>query len=498
MADVEIKRYCGNAKPFVYAVVHGSDKVMAREVLQNLCARKYSVWYEELAHAGFDRRSKKRMEKAALVMLFMSPAASADDEINKAISYAVLKSIPILTVYLEPTELTPAQKLQLNTYQGLMKYSFESGHDFYEKLYGSSVMNLTSVTPAQKKSARRQSAVSWAAAITTVFAVVCIVFLSSVGGAVKKGSLMDDFGYAGALSDINSIYIYATKTMDADQGASRPLTKDGADYLQIVRTGEALARGDIMDIGDFAQLKNLKTLVFTGNALKDISPLYKLNHLEYLDISCNPVADLKGIGKATSLTTLCIAYTKVLDVSPLLDCRSLKSVNISCDMEAEFAGLNADFDIVITDHLWNDWHETVKATHKQEGRWQRSCVICGKMEADVVPMTGMDDLGIENLTPHIFGGAEEKGKIGNDIPYGIYILGVSTEYTYVFKKNGTIINCSGREYLDGDDDDDELPNKTHIWPDPLQMGDYDPDATYTLEVTDKGRSYTYTIRHKYD
>jgi hypothetical protein len=490
---MKIKRYCGDTKPFVYAVFHGADNAKAQEVLENLCAKGYLVWYED----SFGRRSKKRMEKATLVMLFMSRAASADDSVNAAISFAAMKNIPILTIYLAQTELTPAQKLQLNTYQGLMKYSFESEEFFYEKLYGSSAMQWTSVTPAQKKNVRRKNSISLAVAAAAVFVIVFIVLLSSVGGSVKEGSLMYDFGYTGALSDITDIYIYAIKTMDTNQGASRPLMKDGTDYLQIIETGETLIMGKIENISDFAQLKKLKTLVFTGNTLIDISPLYELNHLEYIDVSCNPVANLDGIGKITSLNTLNIAYTDISDISPLIDCPSLKLVNVSCDMERLFAGVDANFEIDVSDHSWSDWYVTVEPTYTEKGQQQRSCVTCGKTEDETLPVVDLANLGIENLEPHIFGGVEEWGEIVADHNfYGIYIKGVNTEYNYVFRKNGTIISCSGREYLD--DDDDGLLNKTHIFPDMLQMQDYDPDATYTLEVADNGKSYTYSIRHKFD
>ncbi|MDD4493759.1 MAG: hypothetical protein PHV32_05345 [Eubacteriales bacterium] len=530
---MEIKRYCGNAKPFVYALFHESDMAKANEVLVNLCKEKYLVWFENV----FDEKSQKRMEKASIVMLFMSPAASSEDRVNEAISFAVMKNIPIITVYLIPTEMTPSQKLQLNTYQGLMKYSFEGEELFYEKLYKSSAMQFSTITTAQKKSARRKSTVSWVVAAAVVFVIAFIVLLSSVGGLVEAGTLMANCGYTGALSDITDIYIYATKTMDANHGASHPLTEDDTDYIQINDTGEKLVKGEVEDISDFSQLKRLKNLVFTGNALNDISPLYKLRHLEILDISCNPIKNLDGIDNAEALKTLNIAYTDVIDLTPLMNCPSLESVYVSCNMKAIIKNMDVSFKVVFADHTWSEWNTIMEATYKQEGQLQRSCLTCGKIEiktspviehehtwsdwdvlvestytqegqtqrscltcgeteTGVIPITDLANPGIDKLTPHIFGGKEEWGDTAADYLYGIYIFGVNTEYTYVFKKNGVVVDCSGREYVD--DDGDGLTNKTHIMPDPLQMGSYDPTATYTLEVYGDVESYIYTIRHKFD
>lgn len=490
---MEIKKYCGNAKPFAYAVYHASDRANVEAVLKNLGTKQYPVWYESI----FGRHAQKHMEKAILIILFMTPSASVDETVNAAVNFAVTKNLPIITVYLAPTVLTPAQKLELNTYQGLKKYDYENEEDFYNELYNAAVMQWTSVTPAQKRDAKQKSVLSWVAAVAVVAVILFIVLLSSVGGTVKPGTLIDDLGYTGSLSGIKEVYIYATKTMDGNKGACRPRIEDGADYLEIIETGDVLDKGDVKDIGDFAQLKNLTVLVFTGNAIGDLSPLSDLDALQYLDVSCNPVANLDGIDKMRSLKTLNIAYTDVKDISPLLNCSTLETVYVSCNMESLFAGVEEGFEIIAADHNWGEWFIAAEASYTEAGRSQRVCDTCDKSETKTIPVIDLANLGIMNLYPHIFGGVEEWGEdVLDSNYYGIYIRGVNTEYTYVFKKNGTILNCSGREYLDGDGDG--LADKTHIWPDALQMGDYDPDATYTLEISDNGASNVYTIWHKYD
>lgn len=532
---MDLKRYSGNNKPFVYAVFSESDKAPAQEVLGKLCAEKCSVWYED----GFGKKARKRMEKSGTVLLFMTPAASADNKVNEQINYAVMKGLPVITVYLSPTELAPSQKLQLNTYQGLMMYSFGSEEQFYEKLLNSPALQLTSVTEAQKKAARSKSLLSWAAAVAAVLVIVFIVLLSSVGGSVEAGSLMSNFGYTGALSDISEIYIYATKTMDANLGASHPYTENGSDYIQLDETGERLIRGELEDISDFSQLKKLRALVFAGNSLKDISPLYSCTELELLDISCNPVNSLDGIGKAQALKSLRISHTEIEDIAPLSQCPSLERVYASCDMQELFEGADISFEVVFADHTWSGWRVTSEATYAQEGRqehlchfcgkketatvpviahehdWEdwyesfkptyasdgehrRSCKLCGETEIQTIPKLDLEHPDIDKLHPHIFGGKEEWGEDALEDLYGVYIWGVSSEYSYIFKKNGVVIDYTGPEFIDEENNPEVILEKTHLTPDRAQMGVYDPNAVYTLEVYGNGKSYIYTIKHKFD
>lgn len=565
---MEIIRYSGNAKPFLYAVFAESDKQEAESVLKNLLENKYSLWYEK----AFGRHAKKRMEKSTVVILFMSPAASMDQWVNDAIHFAVLKNLPIITIYLSPTGLTAAQKLQLNTYQGLMKYSHENEADFYSKLYSTSAMQWTSISPAQKKQAGRNGVMSWAMAALVIAIILFTILISSVGGSVRRGSTLDSLGYGGSLSEIEEVYVYATQKMEENKGASKLLKEGESDYLKIIETGDMLFLGNIKDISDFSQLKSLKEMVFTGNVVSDISPLYKLDLLQYLDVSCNPVSDLKGIEKLPSLKTLNISYTSIADISPLLSCGALETVYVSCNMDDLFKDRQPGFQVKVSEHDWSDWKATVERTAGEEGfqqricetckevetkpiansnvssganpgpgptpsptpssvqtpgptaetpgsraahqhnwsEWdviveptpmkegsqERFCSICGEMETVVIPADDVYHISIDKLRPHIFGGVEEQiNGAGGSPSYGIYIYGATKDYTYIFRKNGTVIDCYGREYLD--DDGDGLPNKTHIWPDPLQMSSYDRAASYTLEVSGNEQSYTYGIKHKF-
>ena len=65
---MEHKPYCGNGKPFIYALFAPEDQAGAGAVLSAMQERGFEVWSSA-------RLEKWRMKKSALVLLFLSPAA---------------------------------------------------------------------------------------------------------------------------------------------------------------------------------------------------------------------------------------------------------------------------------------------------------------------------------------------------------------------------------------------------------------------------------------
>ena len=96
---MEFKPYSGNGKPFVYAMFAEEDREGAEAVLATLQGKGYEIW----PSTRFD---KKRIDKAALALFFLTPAAAANDAVNRAISYTAQSDHPLLAVHLAPTALT--------------------------------------------------------------------------------------------------------------------------------------------------------------------------------------------------------------------------------------------------------------------------------------------------------------------------------------------------------------------------------------------------------
>jgi len=449
------KAYAGNGRPFVYALYAPEDQEGAEAVFNALREKGYDTW----PSVRFDRR---RMKKAALVLFVLSKAALESDTMNRAIDHAVQTDQPMLAVYLEQAELTPAQKLLLNTQQGILRYDCENDADFQEKLFGCSLLQNLTVTRAQKRAALLTT---WGIAAGVLAAAALTVILAlGLNASVPEDSLVAEFGYTGRIRDITEVWIYGGRTMDAcaekvfaalkysgDISTENALYYDNGEHTMLFGTTD--------DISDFSQLRYLEQLALAGNEITDLSPLFQLKNLYYLDVSVNPIQSIEGIGAMEALRTIYLGFTYVTDFSPLLDCPEIEQVYVDLTQQdaAQDALSAAGIDVTV-----------------------------------VGPAEELD-----KLKCHIFSGPFE----GNtNSPYGIWYMTTSrtlyTDYTYSVTKNGEPVTISEIDLED--DNGDGEPDKTHLMLDQATMGDYDTDAVYVLEVSYGGQTARYQVWHKHD
>jgi len=447
--NVKEKSYAGNGRPFVYAQFVQEDRASASEVLAAMREHGFELWPSE-------SDDKRRMKKSALALFFLSPTAAKSEALNSAIARAVQTNHPMLVVYLAPTELTPAQRLLLNTQQAVERNNSGSDEAFFEKLFGSGVLQNLQVTSAQKRAARLTT---WGIAVGVLAAAALTVVLAlGVRTEVPENSLLAELGFSGSMSDITNIYVYgdAITQVRNDQviisviyDSEHDTTRKSVVYNNL--SNEA-AYGTIVDISDFVQLKNLKELSIAGNHVEDISALYRLNKLEYLDLSGNPVSDISGIGKMSQLKTLCIGGTLITDISALDGCKRLEQLYVDPDQYRLFEAEENMHSFTIT------------------------------------PVGPLQELA--NLSCDIFGGPDE------GCLFGIWIRPVSgnvyEDYSYELLKNGRTIPITGRSY------DDDIMDKVHLLVNEAVMDRYDPNATYTLIVTYESYSATYQIWYYLD
>ena len=443
------KPYSGNGKPFIYAMYAPEDREAAEVVLSAMQEKGYELWPSE-------RFDKRRFGKAALVLFFLSPAAVVNEAMNRAIHDAVQQDYAMLAIHLCPTELTPAQRLLLNTQQGIMRHECASEEAFYDKLFGSSLMRDLQVTSAQKRAA---SLTTWGISAGVLLAVVAAIMLALGAGAqVPKDSLLAYLGYQGRIADIKNIHVYGynLEQVRAEKvicsTLSNRVTNEVSKTVYYNDFQMESSFGEITDISDFSQLKNLKELSFVGNQITDISPLYSLQNLEYLDLSGNPIQNINGIGALKHLTTLCIGGTEIMDLLPLNGCKSLKHVYVDARQYHIFA--------------------------KQEHDQSYTLISIGPQEE------------LETLTCQIFGGPEEHCLFGINVK--ARSGNVYEDYSYEFYKNGQQIQLTGRAY------DDEVMDKAHLLVDEPALGIYDPASTYTLIVSCGSSRATYQMWHHLD
>ncbi len=454
---MQYQPYAGNGKPFIFAIYSKQDSFEAQSILENMAERGYSIW----PASGYDKR---RVDKAALMLLFLSPDSAADDTINRAVNYAIEKNKAVLIIHLAPTELTPAQKLMLNSLQGILRYDCDTEEAFYEKLYGTSALDTLTITPSQRRAA---TLTNWGIGTGVLLAAVAAALMVFQPGAIiPKDSLAGQLGYEGRMKDITSVLLYGEtvgQTRSEFSFAGKDCLWEQAQWQDTILYGDGsdvAYVGKIEDISDFAQLKNLTELSISGNQVSDLSPLFGLRKLEYLDIAGNPVRDLSGIEALRSLQTLCIANTQVDSLAPLDGCDNLRTVYVDKDQYASFA---------------ND----------------------GNARAYTLVEVGPKE-DLRNILIHIFGGFEEYGDY--DATYSIYVQTKSWQlydgYRYSFYKNGKTVRITGLARPPVFDGSSEM--KLHLFLNQSDFGTYDPSAEYVLVVTYKNWSASYRVWHKSD
>ena len=98
------------------------------EIISTLQSRGFRVWYDEGIEAGSEwpESIASHLERAQLVLAFLSPAYLRSDNCRKEMHYALTKRKPVINVYLEPTELSPGMEMQIGNLFALMKYTYPS------------------------------------------------------------------------------------------------------------------------------------------------------------------------------------------------------------------------------------------------------------------------------------------------------------------------------------------------------------------------------------
>ena len=451
---MERKPYSGNGRPFVYAMFLPEDREGAERVLEAMREKGFDVWPE----ARFDKR---RIDKSALLLLILTPAAAANDAVGRAINYAAQTDHPLLAVYLKPTALNPAQRLLLNTQQGILRHECASEEAFFEKLFGSALLQNLRVTPAQKRAAGQTT---WSLAGGILVAAALAVYLAlGVGATVSEDSLLAGLGFQGKMADIHAIYVYGeAKKTERGEGVVTGVLYDEkektlTDAVFFNKMYDIDPFGDITDVSDFGQLKNLRELSLAGNRITDASPLWNLRKLEYLDLTGNPVESLEGVAVLQNLTTICIGGTQVGDITPLDSCGNLKQVHVDPEQ----------YKLFIADG----------AAHAFE----------------LVPVGPKEEL--KSLSAHIFGGAEENGG-----DYGVFIKtkswNVYKDYTYEILKNGSPVQINGKQEISSFGKG--KTDKVHLNLNQTSFGAYDTNANYTLTIHYQDWSATYRICNKLD
>ena len=122
-----LRPYDGTLPYLFVSYAHKNDAAVL-EIISTLQSRGFRVWYDEGIEAGSEwpESIASHLERAQLVLAFLSPAYLRSDNCRKEMHYALTKRKPVINVYLEPTELSPGMEMQIGNLFALMKYTYRA------------------------------------------------------------------------------------------------------------------------------------------------------------------------------------------------------------------------------------------------------------------------------------------------------------------------------------------------------------------------------------
>lgn len=130
------------AENYIFVSYAHKDSPSVLPVIRAIQQQGFRLWYDSGIEAGSEwpEYIAERLENAAVVLVFMSPAATMSRNCRNEINYALEMGKDILVVYIEDTVLTGGMRLQLSSTQALYRNRHISENSFVEELCRSRIM----------------------------------------------------------------------------------------------------------------------------------------------------------------------------------------------------------------------------------------------------------------------------------------------------------------------------------------------------------------------
>ena len=201
-ADVQrVKPYEG-PDPYIFVSYAHRDYERIDPILRELKARGYRFWYDEGIDPGTEwpENIARHLENSSVCLSFLSPYSAASNNCRREINFALSRNIPMLTVFLEDTKISPGLEMQISTYQSIMGYKYPDLPSLMERVESVDVTEPCR-GPAGTASSPGKNPVKWApaapkkrrtaplvAAAVLVLAAAAAVFLFRSGGSREENT----------------------------------------------------------------------------------------------------------------------------------------------------------------------------------------------------------------------------------------------------------------------------------------------------------------------
>ena len=392
-------------QPYIFVSYAHKNDAAVLEIIGTLQSRGFRVWYDEGIEAGSEwpESIASHLERAQLVLAFLSPAYLQSDNCRKEMHYALTKKKPVINVYLEQTELSPGMEMQIGNLFALMKYTYPSEEYFYDKLFSAELLDASKFAgdppelpdtpaPAPGKKAREKEPRAEkprrerpakapkperakkkrgiAAAIIAVVLAGCLIAAGIVGHftgllyrftarTVAVQTLPDDTvaafqnpllervarEYAGkpegelTVADLKGL----TALYVCGDRYWFAAPQQGVETAEVVDpSGQSITvqRGGIRELSDLAYFPSLRELSLEFQSLTTLGSLPACG-VEVFDVSANRLTSLAGIEQLPKLTALLADGNAVTELTGLGRCLNVRTLHLNGANVSELSELRA-------------------------------------------------------------------------------------------------------------------------------------------------------------
>lgn len=365
-----LKAYEGR-EPYVFISYAHANAPAVTEIMRDMGAHGYRLWYDGGIEVGSEwpEYIASHLAGAELMLAFISKAYLRSDNCRKELHFALSRRIPVVSVFLEDTALTPGVEMQLGNVFALMKYTMDEDA-FYSRLYTAPPLDpgrLTDGSPSPQPRTRKRRAVpvdltaeakrqkkkrvrrwirlgllgllliaalvlglighftGWNERLLLSREQTAIVALPDSAEAVFQSPLLEQA--ARAYSGVNSGPLHV-----ADLAGLRELYVYGDRALlnepDEAQRAAALSGGGTVDtLSDLRFFPDLRTLHLIGQPLGSLDTL-PVCGLEYLDLSGCRLSSLAGISRLPRLRELRADGCPLRELGDLAACLQLRLISL--------------------------------------------------------------------------------------------------------------------------------------------------------------------------
>ena len=135
MSQLPFKAYSGD-EPFVFISYAHKDSDKVFPIIDQLHKKGYRIWYDEGIDPGSEwpEAIAQNLTNATAVILFVSPNSMDSHNVRREVTFSINLRKLMLSVYLQPTEMSAGMSLQLGLNQAVHYYTYQTDNEFFDKL----------------------------------------------------------------------------------------------------------------------------------------------------------------------------------------------------------------------------------------------------------------------------------------------------------------------------------------------------------------------------